>query len=341
MGTLRCIAAASLLVSIKAWSLQPLGSSGLETHAQTWTPPGPAKIPLPCSPSSVRSQAAAQSSVLYAGALMGFSAILASASRRRKQSPERQRHASVVVKADGDDLELAWEDPETGEKNYVNPWEKYVERTEDQRIADEEEEEVGRQEEYEPLNWKFHSYEGPVYKKVPVIEGISFPLDPNVYYPPLEPPEAGAKWGDGRSPDGKWYLDIDGEKVQYWQGWGRRKTACAIVRIFKGSGQFRVNGKDAISYFQHYPLWWLKACEPLAALSVKNEFDMLCKCFGGGISGQAGAIRLAVARAMEDYNYEWRPLLKKSKYLVRDWRMKEAKKVGRHSARKKKPYHKR
>jgi len=333
-----------LLVSIQAWSLQPLSSSGLETHAKTWTPASPANIQLPCSRSdSVRPPVAAQSSALHVSALIGFSAILASlsASRRRRQNPERQRCASVVVRADGDELELAFEDPETGEKNYVNPWEKYVELTEEQRIAEAEEEQVGRAAEYEPLNWKFHKYEGPVYKKVPVVEGLSFPLDPNVYYPPLEPPPVGAKWGDGRSPDGNWYMDIEGEKVQYWQGWGRRKTSCAIVRLVRGTGQFRVNGVEAIEFFRHYPIWWLKACEPLAALSVKNDFDLLCKAFGGGVSGQAGAIRHAVARALEDYNYEYRPLLKKAKYLVRDWRMSEAKKIGRHSARKKKPYHKR
>mmetsp|Transcript_65840 Transcript_65840/g.132249 ORF Transcript_65840/g.132249 Transcript_65840/m.132249 type:complete len:137 (+) Transcript_65840:120-530(+) len=136
-------------------------------------------------------------------------------------------------------------------------------------------------------------------------------------------------------------MEVDGQQVQYWQGWGRRKTACAIVRIAKGSGQFIINGRDAIDYFINYPIWWLKACEPLAALSQKNNFDMICKAFGGGLSGQAGAIRYALAKAMQEYNYQWRPLLKKAKYLTRDWRMVESKKTGQPKARKKTPYHKR
>mmetsp|Transcript_61523 Transcript_61523/g.158738 ORF Transcript_61523/g.158738 Transcript_61523/m.158738 type:complete len:253 (+) Transcript_61523:1-759(+) len=228
-------------------------------------------------------------------------------------------------------VEVGVEDPKTGEKNYVNPWEQRVDADED----------VDTDAKPIPTGWKFHKYGGPVYKKVPVVEGLEFPLDPALYSPPLEPPEPGVKWGDGRSPDGNWYAEVDGEQVQYWQGWGRRKTACAVVRLFKGTGQFIINGRDAIEYFQNYPIWWLKACEPMAALSIKNDYDCMVKAFGGGKSGQAGAIRLAVARAMEEINFNWRPLLKKAKYLTRDWRMVEPKKTGQPKARKKKPYHKR
>jgi len=70
---------------------------------------------------------------------------------------------------------------------------------------------------------------------------------------------------------------------------------------------------------------------------VREYFDES----GGGESGQAGAIRLALARAMQEYNYQWRPLMKRARYLTRDWRMVEPKKTGRVKARKKKPYHKR
>ncbi|CAJ1382339.1 unnamed protein product [Effrenium voratum] len=184
-----------------------------------------------------------------------------------------------------------------------------------------------------PFGKKFHPYTGDVYKKVPVVSGpdgsaLQFPLDPSVYYPPLEPPKPGVKWGDGRAPDGNWYMEVDDQQIQYWQGVGKRKTACAIVRIVKGNGQFIVNGRDAIQFFNNYPIWWLKACEPLSALSEKNSFDIIAKSFGGGVSGQAGAIRLALARAMQEYNFNWRPLLKKAKYLTRDWRMVEPKKTG-------------
>jgi len=216
--------------------------------------------------------------------------------------------------------------------NYVNPWEQRVE-------GDEELKKQG----IKPVvsGPKYHPYTGPVYKKVPIVEDLQFPLDPTLYREPREPPAPGVKWGDGRDTDGNWYMDVDGQKVQYWQGVGRRKTACAIVRIVKGDGQFIINGRDAIEYFNLYPIHWVKACEPLAALSVKNDYDCLCKTFGGGRSGQAGAIRLGLARAMQEVNFNWRPLLKKARYLTRDWRTVESKKTGKPKARKSKPFHKR
>lgn len=251
--------------------------------------------------------------------------------RARSRSAASPGRRWAIVTRRADTLEKGYTDPKTGEKNFVNPWE--------DRVTDIPPE-VLKNMRAKP-GWKFHPYDGPVYKKVPVVEGLEFPLDPNLYYPPLEPPPPGGKWGDGRSPDGNWYLEIDGKQVQYWQGWGRRKTACAIVKLIKGEGQFIVNGKEAIDYFQNYPIWWMKACEPLAAMSAKNDFDLLCKAFGGGFSGRAGAIRLAVARALQEYNYNWHPLLKRAKYLTRDWRTVEGKKVGQPKARKKKPWHKR
>lgn len=230
-----------------------------------------------------------------------------------------------------EEQQRAWIDPVTHKQNWVNPWEQKIEWPED---YPKDAPKTGK-------GKPFRRYRGMVYKQVPVIDGLSFPLDPEKYYEPLEPPPPGAKWGDGRSPDGNWYMEVEGKKEQYWQGWGRRKTACAIVRILKGNGQFIINGRDAIDYFQNYPIWWLKACEPLAALSQKNNFDMICKAFGGGVSGQAGAIRYALAKAMQEHNYQWRPLLKKAQYLTRDWRMVEPKKTGQPKARKKTPYHKR
>lgn len=299
-------------------------------------------------PSPIAPLAPAPSSTWGASAAIGAAALLAAAlgAARQRRRSSRARGA-VVVHGDaggkskeagpvrgedihGEDIYYGAEDSE-GVKNYVNPWETY--------ITDEETGEIDWSK--RQFTQKFHHYKGPVYKQVPVVEGIQFPLDPNLYKEPLVPPPAGKRWGDGRAGDGNWYMEIDGEQVQYWQGVGRRKTACAIVRIIKGPGQVIVNSQEGIDYFSMYPIWWLKAMEPLAALSQKNDFDVIAKVFGGGKSGQAGAMRLGLARAMQEYNYNWRPLMKKAKYLTRDSRTVESKKTGRHKARKDKPYHKR
>jgi len=248
----------------------------------------------------------------------------------RRSSAQKQRRR-IAISRKAEDIEIGYEDPKTGEKNYVNPWEERVELPEDFDPASAP----------VPSGLKFHPYTGPVYKKVPVVEGLSFPLDPKIYAEPLEPPPPGAKWGDGRSPDGNWYMKVNGEKVQYWQAVGRRKTAVAIVKLLKGNGQFIINGREAIEYFNNNPIWWIKACEPIAAMSLKNNHDILCKSFGGGLSGQAGAIRLGVARRLQEMDFNLRPLLKKSKYLTRDARRVESKKTGKPKARKDVPYHKR
>ncbi|CAE8618212.1 unnamed protein product [Polarella glacialis] len=267
-------------------------------------------------------------SITGAAAAAALLAALGAARRTRRQAGSRRE---VDISRRAENIEMGGWDAETQTTNYVNPWQQRVEGDMD----------IPMDAKPVKTGWKFHRYSGPVYKKVPVAEGLTFPLDPELYYPPLEPPAPGAKWGDGRSPDGNWYMDIDGKQVQYWQGVGKRKTACAIVRLVKGPGQFLVNGREAIEFFQNYPIWWLKACEPLAALSQKNEYDILAKTFGGGLSGQAGAVRLALARAMQECNYNWRPLMKKAKYLTRDWRMVRDKMTGQPKARKKTPYHKR
>eukprot|EP00434_Breviolum_minutum_P029876 symbB.v1.2.026418.t1/scaffold2634.1/size74369/3 len=128
------------------------------------------------------------------------------------------KKALTMRKAEVEEVVMGQIDPKTGEKNYVNPFE--------ERIDGEKDLPPGTQR--EPSGKKFHPYTGPVYKQVPVVEGLKFPLEPNLYYPPLEPPPPGAKWGDGRSPDGNWYMNIEDEQVQYWQGVGRRKTACRV-----------------------------------------------------------------------------------------------------------------
>jgi small subunit ribosomal protein S9 len=221
------------------------------------------------------------------------------------------------------------------EYNYVNPWFQTIGTDEAMEDASKQYTGVG----------KYVEYTGPVYKQVPIVEGFDkFPLDATLYDERygLEPPPVGAKWGDMRDPkDGNWYMDIEGKKVQYWQGDGQRKKAGAVVKILKGTGQFFVNGREAIDFLENQPLWWFKAAEPILCLNEKNNFDVIVKAFGGGTSGKAGAIRLGLAKALVEYNYQWYPLLKRAQYLTRDWRTTEPKKTGRHKARKKKPYHKR
>jgi len=248
----------------------------------------------------------------------------------RRQGQRASRKANTSARK-AEQIVMGNFDPQTNTTNYTNPWDRRV-QTDDQADLTEDE-----------TRFRFPSYTGPVYKGVPVVEGLQFPLDKDLYYPPLEPPAPGVKWGDGRSEDGNWYFENakTGEKVQYWQGWGKRKSACAVVRIVKGNGQFQINNQDAIVFLEHYPIWWLKACEPLCALSQKNEFDIIAKVSGSGPSGQAGAIRLGLAHAMQEYNFNWRPLLKRGMYLTKDHRTREPKKFGQHSARKPKPYNRR
>lgn len=234
---------------------------------------------------------------------------------------------------DDEQIVMGWEDPETGERNYVNPWEERI-------AADLERIEKG--EKRTPIGLKFTPYGGPVYKKVPIGEGVKFPLDPKLYKAPYEPPAPGVKWGDGRAPDGNWYTKGEsGEQLQYWQGLGKRKYAAAVVKIFKGTGQFIINGQEAISYLDNETRWWLKACEPAAALSLKNKLDIVCKVVSSGKSSQAGAIRQGLAKALQEYNFDFRPLLTKALYIQRDIRVCEEKKVNRDGARVSPPYRKR
>eukprot|EP00931_Biecheleriopsis_adriatica_P030031 TRINITY_DN1772_c0_g1_i1.p1 TRINITY_DN1772_c0_g1~~TRINITY_DN1772_c0_g1_i1.p1 ORF type:complete len:320 (+),score=91.44 TRINITY_DN1772_c0_g1_i1:86-1045(+) len=319
---MRSLAAMALLAGAQAFVLPSAGGRGMAPGAIS-TSQRATGVPA----SGAEGHSNGMPSITGTAAAAALVALMSAARRQRRAAVARR----VDTSRKAEEITYGKYDPETRTRNYVNPWEQRVEA--DLTIP--------KDEKSVKTGWRFHEYTGPVYKQVPVAEGLEFPLDPEVYYPPLEPPPPGAKWGDGRSPDGNWYMKVGGKEVQYWQGVGKRKVACAIVRIVKGNGQFIVNGRDAIQFFENNPIRWLKACEPLAAVSAKNEFDIICKCFGGGNSGKAGAVRLALARAMQEYNFNWRPLLKKSKYLTRDWRMVEPKKTGQPKARKKTPFHKR
>lgn len=128
---------------------------------------------------------------------------------------------------------------------------------------------------------------------------------------------------------------------RYYQGTGRRKTAVARVRLFPGSGDFVVNGKKPLEYFGARELFHREIVRPLELTGNLSNFNVLVKVRGGGVSGQAGAVRHGVARALLDLDPELRPTLRGAGLLTRDPRMKERKKAGLKRARKRPQYTKR
>ena len=120
--------------------------------------------------------------------------------------------------------------------------------------------------------------------------------------------------------------------VQYY-GTGRRKKSIARVRLIPGDGKVLINERSIEEYFG---LETLKVIvkQPLVITDTVGKFDVLCKVSGGGFTGQAGAIRHGIARALLEADEEFRVTLKKAGYLTRDPRMKERKKYGLKKARK-------
>jgi small subunit ribosomal protein S9 len=121
---------------------------------------------------------------------------------------------------------------------------------------------------------------------------------------------------------------------------GRRKEAMARARVIPGSGQHRVNGRPIREYFQRPNLVRLVE-EPLAAVHREGQVDILGTVRGGGTSGQAGALRMAVARALAAEDDALRSVLRKNGFLTRDSRMTERKKYGQAKARKRFQFSKR
>lgn len=120
---------------------------------------------------------------------------------------------------------------------------------------------------------------------------------------------------------------------EMYQGTGRRKTAIARVRIIPGGGQITVNGRQAEQYFVK-PTLLMIIRQPLDITDTMGRFDVVALVEGGGISGQAGAVRHGIARALLKAEPGLRPSLKKAGYLTRDPRMKERRKYGLKKARK-------
>ncbi len=114
---------------------------------------------------------------------------------------------------------------------------------------------------------------------------------------------------------------------------GRRKTSVARVRIRTGTGKITINGKDLSGYFGN-PSLEQEVMAPFRLTGTEGRFDLTVNVKGGGLSGQAGACRHGLARALLEVDAEYRPLLKKAGYLTRDPRMKERKKYGLKKARK-------
>ena len=116
-------------------------------------------------------------------------------------------------------------------------------------------------------------------------------------------------------------------------GTGRRKEAIARVRLVDGKGNITINGKSIDEYFGTDILKVIVK-QPLNATSTLDKYDVVCKVIGGGFTGQAGAIRHGIARALLKANGEYRPTLKMAGFLTRDPRMKERKKYGLKKSRK-------
>jgi len=130
-------------------------------------------------------------------------------------------------------------------------------------------------------------------------------------------------------------------KGEYYYGMGRRKTAVARVRLFpNGDGSIEINGKTADAYFGREALLSVVVA-PFRAVDVDNTYNMTIRVLGGGTTGQAGAIRHALSRALLRMNPEFKLALRRAGYLTRDPRMKERKKPGLKRARKAPTYTKR
>ncbi len=121
---------------------------------------------------------------------------------------------------------------------------------------------------------------------------------------------------------------------------GRRKEAIVRVRLAPGTGEFKLNGRTLESYFPNKVHQQLIR-EPFVTLEKDGQYDIVASLSGGGVTGQAGALRLAIARALIEIEPDDRPALKRAGFLTRDARVKERKKYGLKKARKAPQYSKR
>ena len=134
--------------------------------------------------------------------------------------------------------------------------------------------------------------------------------------------------------------DTQAKKAVYW-GTGRRKSSVARVLLVPGTGIVTVNKRPGDIYFNQIPTYISTVKAPLETLGLENSYDILVTAHGGGLTGQADAVKLGVARALCELAPENRQPLKSEGYLTRDPRAKERKKYGLHKARKAPQYSKR
>jgi small subunit ribosomal protein S9 len=124
------------------------------------------------------------------------------------------------------------------------------------------------------------------------------------------------------------------------QATGRRKTSVARVRLFPGTGKVTINGREASDYLGREVLT-MEMNSPLVETQTQDKYDIVANCHGGGKRGQAGALRLGIARALALANPELQASLRRTAFLTRDQRMKERKKYGQPGARKRFQFSKR
>ena len=125
----------------------------------------------------------------------------------------------------------------------------------------------------------------------------------------------------------------DTETQDKYYGTGRRKAAVARVWLLPGSGSIKINGRDLENYFPRATSVMM-LMQPLVLTQTEGKFDIKVNVFGGGLTGQADAVKHGISRALLQYDEELRPTLKKAGFLTRDARVKERKKYGQPGARK-------
>ena len=128
--------------------------------------------------------------------------------------------------------------------------------------------------------------------------------------------------------------------MEVYLGTGRRKNAIARVRLTPGDGKVVVNGKDLLDHFRRETLK-MDIEQPLEVTETLGKFDLNASVIGGGLSGQAGAVRLGIARALLSYSEDFRSVLRRGGFLTRDPREKERRKYGLAKARKRYQFSKR
>ncbi|MDR1622154.1 MAG: 30S ribosomal protein S9 [Synergistaceae bacterium] len=126
----------------------------------------------------------------------------------------------------------------------------------------------------------------------------------------------------------------------YFWGTGRRKNALARVRVRPGNGEIKINDRTVENYFPRL-VWQSQVLQSLKVASLEGKVDVFIRASGGGLTGQAGAAKMGIARALIKLNPDLRPALKKEGLLTRDPRMVERKKFGQKGARGKRQYSKR